>query len=124
MIVFAYCFSDHNEFKEYLQEYGIVSVVKMKNERGSITKGVCLKLDKSQAKLIKIIQKDHSDAKCPNDLKVKHVFLSGSFGTGKTVCLVEICWMRINYLLRRFRDKKAAGTIFTLFLKKTKKHLV
>ena len=109
MIVFAYCFSDYNEFKEYLQEYGIVSVVKMKNELGSITKGGCFKLDKSQKKLIKIIQKDHSEAECPDALKVKHVFLSGSFGTGKTVVLVEICWMRINYMLRRIRDKKAGG---------------
>ena len=86
-----------------------ISTFKLKNDRGFITKGGCFKLDKTQNKLIKIIQKDHLDNPNPKDLKVKHVFLSGSFGTGKTVVIVEICWMRINYLLRRIRDKKAGG---------------
>ena len=107
VMVFAYCFSDYNEFKEFLQESGVVSVIMVKNERGEITNGKCFQLDGKQGKLLRIVQKDHLNAEYPYDLKVKHVFLSGSFGTGKTVVLVEICWMRINYLLRRIRDKKA-----------------
>ena len=109
VMVFAYCFSDYNEFKEFLQESGVISVMMVKNERGEITNGKCFKLDEKQGKLLRIIHEDHLEAEYPKDLKVKHVFLSGSFGTGKTVVLVEICWIKINYLLRRIKDGKAGA---------------
>ena len=106
VLFFASCFSDINQFKECFIECGIAAICKIKNERGSITKGVCFKLDPTQAKLIEVFKAVHDDAKHPDDMKIRNLFLTGSFGTGKTVVLTEICWMVINYLLRMLKEKQ------------------
>ena len=105
VFLFASCFSDINQFKECLIESGITAISKIKNERGSITNGVCLKLDPTQLKLIEVFKAVH-EAKHPDDMKIRNLFLTGSFGTGKTVVLTEICWMMINYLLRMLKEKQ------------------
>ena len=100
IILIASCFSEYGNFKEFLQESGLCSVVLLRNERGNITKGNCLKLDKDQGDILKKFIKDHLQARSLDDLKLRHLFLSGSFGTGKTLVLTEVCWMRIFFCLR------------------------
>ena len=106
-IFLAACFTDLSDLKEHFQESGICSVLCIKNERGLITNGKCYKLDKKQARLLEIVKEDHATAKTMTDLQVKNVLLSGSFGTGKTITLVEIFWMRVYFFLKKFRDNVA-----------------
>ena len=103
-IFLAACFTDLSDLKEHFQESGICSVLCIKNERGVITNGKCFKLDKNQARLVEIVKEDHANAKTITDLQLKHILLSGSFGTGKTITLIEIFWMRVYFFLKKFRD--------------------
>ena len=100
IILIASCFSEHGDFKGFLQESGLCSVALLKNERGNITKGICFQLDEMQGDIIKKFIEDHWQAGCINDLELRNIFLSGSFGTGKTLVLTEVCWMRIFFCLR------------------------
>ena len=103
-IFLAACFTDFSDLREHFKESGICSVLCIKNERGAITNGKCFKLDKDQARLLEIVKEDHARAKTITDLQVKHILLSGSFGTGKTITLIEIFWMRVYFFLRKLRD--------------------
>ena len=93
-----------HDLREHFKESGICSVLCIKNERGVITNGKCFKLDKNQARLVEIVKEDHANAKTITDLQLKHILLSGSFGTGKTITLIEIFWMRVYFFLKKFRD--------------------
>ena len=104
IILIASCFSEYGDFKEFLQESGLCSVVLLKNERGNITKGNCFQLDGAQGNIIRLFMEDHWQAGSLGDLELRHLFLSGSFGTGKTLVLTEVCWMRIYFCLRLIRE--------------------
>lgn len=104
VIFLAACSTDYSDLKEYFHESGIFSVLNVKKERGAITAGKCFKLDETQADILKKVKEDQLKADSIEKLGLKHVFLSGSFGTGKTVILVELCWMRIYFFLRKFRE--------------------
>ena len=104
IILFASCFSKYGDFKEFVLESGLCSVVLLRNERGSITKGKCFQLDETQAKLIELLMTDHWQAESPDDLKLRNLILTGRFGTGKTLVITEGTWMRINFCLRKIRE--------------------
>ena len=104
IILIASCFSEYGDFKEFLIESGLCSVILLRNERGSITKGKCFQLDPTQAKLIELIKMDHWEAESPDDLKLRNLILTGRFGTGKTLVITEGTWMRINFCLRKIRE--------------------
>ena len=104
IILFASCFSEYGDFKEFVLESGVCSVVLLRNERGSITKGKCFQLDETQAKLIELLRTDHWQAESPDELKLRNLILTGRFGTGKTLVITEGTWMRINFCLRKIRE--------------------
>ena len=112
IICIASCWSDENEFKQFLYENGIVSLAFMKNERGLITNNRCFVLDKAQCKIIELLHQDHLQAKHPGALKIRNLLLSGSFGTGKTVTLIQVFWMRVYYLLRKIPYKGKLLDVF------------
>ena len=97
IILIASCFSEYGDFKEFLQESGLCSFVLLRNERGNITNGKCFQLDGAQGNIIRLFMEDHWQAGSLDDLELRHLFLSGSFGTGKTLVITEVCWMRIFF---------------------------
>ena len=104
ILFLASCFSEFSDFKDFLQESGVCAVIALKNDRGIITKGKCLKLDKNQARVIEEFKDDHQKAEKIEDLKFRNLFISGPYGCGKTVILVEVCWMRIYFCLRMIQE--------------------
>ena len=68
-------------------------------------KGKCFDLDNNQFRILKEIKDDHQNAKKIGDLKIRNLYVSGPFGCGKTVILVEVCWMRIYFCLRMILEQ-------------------
>ena len=54
---------------------------------------------------MKEFKDDHQNAKKIGDLKTRNLYISGPFGCGKTVIIVEVCWMRICFCLRMIREQ-------------------
>ena len=84
---------------------GVCAVIGLKNERGIITKGNCFELDENQGRILNEFKEDHQNAKKVGDLKIRNLYVSGPFGCGKTVILVEVCWMRIYFCLRMIQEQ-------------------
>ena len=59
----------------------------------------CFKLDKQQEGVIIKIRDDHENSKKIDELEVKNILFTGSHGTGKTVLLMEVCFMRLFFCL-------------------------
>ena len=59
----------------------------------------CFKLDKQQEGVIIKIRDDHEKCKNIDELEVKNILFTGSHGTGKTVLLMEVCFMRLFFCL-------------------------
>ena len=105
VIFLASCFSQYTDFKEFLFESGVCSIAALKIDRGILTKGKCFELDDNQARILKEFKDDHQNAKKIGDLKIWNLYVSGPFGCGKTVILVEVCWMRIYFCLRMIQEQ-------------------
>ena len=99
------CFSEYSDFKLFLQESGVCSIAALKNDLGTITNGKCFELDDKQVGILKAFKDDHQTAKKIGDLKVRNFYISGPYGCGKTVIIVEVCWMRICFCLRMIREQ-------------------
>ena len=99
------CFSEFSDLKEFLQESGVCAVAALKNDLGIITNGKCFELDDNQGRILKEFKDDHQNAKKIGDLKTRNLYISGPFGCGKTVIIVEVCWMRICFCLRMIREQ-------------------
>ena len=105
VIFLASCFSQYTDFKEFLFESGVCSIAALKIDRGIITKGKCFELDDNQFRILEEFKDDHQNAKKIGDLKIRNLYVSGPFGCGKTVIIVEVCWMRICFCLRMIREQ-------------------
>ena len=99
------CFSEFSDLKEFLQESGVCAVAALKNDLGIITNGKCFELDDNQGRILKEFKDDHQNAKKIGDLKIQNLYVSGPFGCGKTIILVEVCWMRIYFCLRMIQEQ-------------------
>ena len=99
------CFSEFSDLKEFLQESGVCAVAALKNDLGIITNGKCFELDDNQGRILKEFKDDHQNAKKIGDLKIRNLYVSGPYGCGKTVIIVEVCWMRICFCLRMIREQ-------------------
>ena len=89
------------------------AVIGLKNERGIITKGNCFELDENQGRILNKFKEDHQNAKKVGDLKIRNLYVSGPFGCGKTVILVEVCWMRIYFCLRMILEQGELDFFFS-----------
>ena len=59
VLILAFCYTDRNEFTNYMYEFGVVAVAGIKNDFGNITKGNCFMMDKGQLDIIKRVAKYH-----------------------------------------------------------------
>ena len=96
------------------------AVLGLKNERGIITDGKCFELDEIQGRIIEEVKNDHEKAEKIGDLKIRNHYVTGPYGCGKTVIIVEVCWMRIYFCHRMILEQGELDffilSIFKLFM--------
>ena len=69
IIMLASCLSEYGDFKEFVLESNLCSVLLIRNERVSITKGTCFQLNEMQAKIIiELLMMDKLHAEVFDDL--------------------------------------------------------
>ena len=83
----AFCYTNVSDLNDVLRSAGIYTTMIMSQDRGNITEGRCVTLDRYQRQFIKGIVDDQP----------KHIFLWGSSGTGKTLLLAQALSIKLSH---------------------------